>query len=63
MKKVIATLLIGSALSLTACANTERSADYGYEQNAPYADERTIGENGKPAPAQADRVFEQRQRK
>lgn len=59
MKKLIATLMIGSALALTACA-ADGSADYSYESQAPYADERTVGAQ-EAAPA--ERVFEQRQRK
>lgn len=61
MKKLVTTLMVGSALALTACANTNTEADYGYETQAPYADERTVGENEQPAPA--ERVFQQRQRK
>ena len=60
MKKLIATLMIGSALALTACA-ADGSADYSYESQAPYADERTVGNETPAAPA--ERVFEQRQRK
>lgn len=60
MRKLIATLMVGSALALTACA-ADGQADYSYESQAPYADERTVG--SEEAPAQAERVFEQRQRK
>ncbi len=60
MRKLIAILVMGSALGLTACA-ADGSADYSYESQAPYADERTVGEEGRPAPA--ERVFESKQRK
>lgn len=62
MKKLIYTLMIGSALALTACASNTKNADYGYESQAPYADERTVGAE-EPAPMKAERVFESRQRK
>lgn len=60
--------MVGSALALTACAGTEGEADYGYETAAPYADERTVGEEGykettKQAPGRAERVFNKEQRK
>ncbi|MCB9990512.1 MAG: hypothetical protein H6867_03910 [Rhodospirillales bacterium] len=56
--------MVGSALALTACAGTDGSADYGYEAQAPYADERTVGaEEEVVAPRQAERVFETRQMK
>lgn len=60
MKKLITILLVGSALSLTACAGTDHNADYGYESQAPYANERTVGAE---EPVQAERVFERSQRK
>lgn len=62
MNKFIATLMVGAALTLSACAGTDHNADYGYESQAPYADERTVGAEDRPAP-QPERVFEQRQRK
>ena len=52
--------MVGSALLLTACA-ADGQADYSYESQAPYADERTVGDTAAPAPA--ERVFEQKQRK
>ncbi len=63
MKKLITTLMIGSAMALTACANTTSEADYSYEANAPYASERTVGAKEEAAKPQAERVFESRQRK
>lgn len=60
MKKVITTLMVGAVLSLAACA-ADGNADYGYETNAPYANERTVGDQKQPM--QAERTFEQKQRK
>lgn len=54
-------MLVGAVLSLAACA-ADGSADYGYESKAPYADERTVGAE-TAQPMQAERTFEQRQRK
>lgn len=61
MKKLITTLMVGSALVLSACASTDTQSDYGYETQAPYASERTVGSQTEPQ--QAERVFQQRQRK
>ena len=61
MKKFVTTLVLGSALALTACAGTDTEADYSYEAQAPYADERTVG--AQEEPVKAERVFESRQRK
>ena len=55
-------MLLGAVLSLTACAGTDHKATYGYEQQAPYADERTVGSQ-EPAAMPAERTFESRQRK
>ncbi len=64
MKKFVTTLMVGSAMALAACAPTKTEADFGYETQAPYADERTVGRVQQPAPApRAERVFETRQRK
>lgn len=61
MKAFIMTLMLGSALALTACAGTDKNADYTYESQAPYASERTVGAEEKPAPM--ERTFEHKQRK
>ncbi len=68
MRKFVTTLLVGSALSLTACAGTETDADYSYETQAPFADERTVGTEEEVVvrtapPQRAERVFERQQRK
>ena len=66
MKKFVTTLLVGSALALGACA-ANSDADYNYETQAPYADERTVGSEEAPVvvtePRRAERVFESSQRK
>lgn len=54
-------MMFGTALALSACAGTDGSADYGYETQAPYADDRTVGAD--EAPRQAEQVFEKRQMK
>lgn len=59
MKKVITLCLVGTVLALTACANKMRGdTDYSYENQAPYAKDRTVG-GEKPA----DKVFVQQQHK
>lgn len=62
MQKLVTAMLLGAVLSLTACAGTDHKATYGYEQQAPYADERTVGSQ-EPAAMPAERTFESRQRK
>ena len=42
MKKVIAIAVIGAALGLSACAH-KQAVDYGYEKQAPYSSDRTVG--------------------
>ena len=42
MKKFASLALIACVMALSACAS-KGSADYGYETNAPYASERTVG--------------------
>jgi hypothetical protein len=42
MKKLVAITVIGAALALSACAN-KQAVDYGYEKQAPYASDRTVG--------------------
>jgi len=61
MKKLAAITIIGAALALTACSN-KQSVDYGYEKQAPYASERTVGEKA-PMPAKGDTVFKAKQNK
>lgn len=57
MKKIATMLLVGAAaLSLSACEATKDDGGrsiHNSEKQAPYADERTVG----------DKVFEQSQRK
>ena len=60
MNKLFTLILVGSALALSACAQN-KGADYGYEQQAPYADERTEG--ATQAAPQAEKVFNNAQRK
>jgi hypothetical protein len=63
MKKIYTISLLAVALAAGACAN-KKSADYTYETQAPYADERTVGE--QPAPVvnhTPERTFEKAQRK
>lgn len=60
MKKVLSLCLLGTALSLSACAGGERNADYSYETAAPYTESRTVGAKEVK---QEPRVFEQRVRK
>jgi uncharacterized lipoprotein YmbA len=60
MKKFMTIMLVGTALALTACSSTEKEADYSYETEAPYADERTVGAE---IVAPAEKVFVAKQRK
>lgn len=56
MKKFLMFCLLGTAVvALSACAKERGDADYGYEREAPYAAERTVGD--KPA----EEVFHRRQ--
>lgn len=48
MKKFASLALIASVMALSACAS-KGSANYGYETNAPYASERTVGAQTKKA--------------
>ena len=53
--------VIGAAsLTLAACESTQSGADYTYEQQAPFADERTVG--AEPV-AKAEPVFKKAQTK
>jgi hypothetical protein len=62
MKKLAAFTIIGAALALSACAN-KQAVDYGYEKQAPYASDRTVG-TSQPAPAaKGDTVFKAKQNK
>jgi hypothetical protein len=66
MKKFFTVLLVGSAMSLGACAGNQ-NADYSYEQQAPFAEDRTVGAQEvvvtRPAPRRVEQVFEATQRK
>jgi hypothetical protein len=65
MKKVSMIALMAVALAAGACANKQPAADYTYETQAPYAEERTVGEQ-QQAPVvehQAERNFDRAQRK
>lgn len=56
MKKLFTIMVVGAALSLTACEATKDQGGrtvHDAEYQAPYGSERTVG----------DRVFEERQRK
>ena len=46
MKKLLTVSVIGAAMMLSACASQDSSADYSYENQAPYASERTVGTSG-----------------
>lgn len=61
MKKLFTLALVGCALSLTACASQRGDSNYGYETQAPYADERTEG--AMEAPPKAEKVFHKAQMK
>lgn len=61
MKKVALMMIVGSALALTACAS-KGGADYAYENQAPYASERTVGKDKAPV-RQADVVYSGKQAK
>lgn len=61
MKNIVSLAIIGASLALTACSNTG-SADYSYESQAPYADERTVGSVETPV-KKADTIFQGRQAK
>ena len=65
MKKIFTVSMVCVALAASACANTDRNADYTYETQAPYASERTVGDETVTAAPQSSgqRMFESRQRK
>lgn len=42
MKKVITLSLMGAVLALAACSH-KQAVDYGYEKQAPYSADRTVG--------------------
>lgn len=61
MKKLMTLAMIGAAsLTLAACT-ADGEADYTYEQQAPFADERTVG-TVEPV-AKAEPVFKKAQTK
>lgn len=55
MKTTITFCFAVMVLALSACSSTETKSDYKYENQAPYADERTVGT--------ADTIFDAKQRK
>ena len=62
MKKLFTISLIGSALALSACANNGSEGSYAYEQNAPYASERTVGNESAQAQTQrGDTMYRNKQ--
>jgi hypothetical protein len=61
MKKFVMISLVGAALSLSACA-ADGQANYTYENEAPYASERTVGTSGATTTT-ADTMYSNRQRK
>lgn len=60
MKKLAATLcIVGTALTLSACDTTGSG---NVETSAPYASERTAGnQNAEVSAAPAERVFQEKQ--
>lgn len=60
MKKLVTFCVLGAALALSACASQSGDADYGYESQAPYANERTVGNESVTT---AEPVFRARQQK
>ncbi len=66
MKKLLSTLLVlGSTVAVAACTSNNNSANDldGSLNQAPYAEERTVGATQDPAPVvrSAEPVFESRQ--
>jgi hypothetical protein len=61
MKKFIAiSFICGALLSVAACSANNSSADYNYENQAPYASERTVGGEQMQS---AEPVFSKKQHK
>lgn len=64
MKKLVTLSLVGVVMALTACSTSQNNggmAVHNKEAAAPYADERTVGHEQAPAPA--ERMYETTQRK
>lgn len=61
MKKFASLALIAAVMALSACAS-KGSADYGYETNAPYGSERTVGAQ-KTQAKKATKVYKSSQAK
>ena len=59
MKKIVAIAVIGAAMSLSACAH-KQAVDYGYEKQAPYSSDRTVGTT---TTTKGDTVFKSAQKK
>ncbi len=62
MKKIVAITVIGAALALSACAN-KQAVDYGYEKQAPYASDRTVGTSQAAPATSGTTVFKSKQNK
>ncbi len=60
MKKFVMIATVGAALALTACSSN-KTADYAYEKQAPYATERTQGD--AVTTTRADNTFSKSQNK
>ena len=59
MKKIVALAVIGAAaVSLSACDH-KQTVDYGYEKQAPYSSDRTVG----TTTTRGDTVFKSAQKK
>ncbi len=63
MKKLATLTIVGAALALSACANNGKAVDYGYEKQAPYASDRTVGTTAAAPAAKGDTVFKAKQNK
>ena len=71
MKKLMTLCMVGSAMALSACASNGSDVDYSYEQQAPYAEERTasggpedvVVVETKKVEHKMERTFEKAQRK
>jgi hypothetical protein len=67
MKKLYTISLLAVALAAGACAN-KKNVDYTYETQAPYAEERTVGDqpvvtHDSATQQTSERMFEKTQRK
>ena len=62
MKKFAVLTVVGAALALSACAN-KQAVDYGYEKQAPYASDRTVGSTTHTPATSGNAVFKAKQNK